>query len=344
MLAPKGANPERMGCLSELVGLDVTCQQRDGKTYVGELGITEKELSDYMSADSATIDDFIADRVALAERWVMTDMLTRLAPRMIGKTFVDRGRLGEYDERQTLMTAPVNTEGGMVLDVCQPGSNLKLLVSSLSVWSDVGGDVDVVFTDLTDGTVLHTETIEATTADKLGTKAVDITISIPRKKMRVLVATDLPSYYRTTLHGGSCTTCGSKTYRQGPVEVYGAYISSAATVSYANIQRATHTSGLSIVLTVACDHEAFVCEHKGLLALPMGFKVAEEVVSYGLGNFDRINARIGTGNRDALVARRDEFARKYADAMGRLWDNMPTPTDAACFVCNSMIRRVVALP
>ena len=344
MPAPKGSNPERMGCLSELVGLDVTCQQRDGKIYVGELGITEKELSDYMSADSTTVTDFIADRVALAERWVMTDMLTRLAPRMIGKTFVDRGRLGEFDERQTLMTAPVNTEGGMVLDVCQPGSNLKLLVSSLSVWTDVGGDVDVVFADLTDGTVLHTETIEATTADKVGTKTVDISISIPRKKMRVLVTTDLPSYYRTTLHGGSCTTCGSKTYRQGPVEVYGAYISSADTVSYANIQRATHTSGLSIVLTVACDHEAFVCEHKGLLALPLGFKVAEEVVSYGLGNFDRINARIGTGNRDALVARRDEFGRKYADAIGRLWDNMPIPTDPACYLCNSMIRRVVALP
>lgn len=332
-----------MGCLSELVGLNVTCDTRDGRIYVGELGITEKELSDYMSADYGSVSDFLADRIAPAERWVTTDMLTKLAPRMIGKTFLDRGRIGEYDERQTLLTAPANTEGGMVIEVCAPASNLKLLISKVEVWSDVGGNVDIEFRDLLDGTVLHTETV-ATTADKATAKAVDIAIAIPRRKMRIIVTTTLPTFYKASAHGGGCASCGSKSFKHGPVEAYGAYIASAATVSYANIQRATHTSGLSVTATLACDHEAFVCEQKGLLALPLAFKVAEEVVAYGLGNFDSINARVNSGNRDALVERRNEFGRKYADAMGRLWDNMPLPADPNCWTCNSPIRRVVALP
>lgn len=332
-----------MGCLSELVGSSLACVASDGSISIGSVGLSNKEITDYMSGDYADASAFLADRIAMAEQWVTTDMLTKLAPRMIGKTFVDRGRLGDFDDSQTLQTADANTIGGIVMDVCVPNSNVKILVSQIALWTDVVGPVTVTFTDLTDGTVLATQSV-TTTADRITSMQTDIQLSIRRKRTRILVSTDLPTYYKATMGKGGCSTCAGTSFKQGPFEAYGARISDSATMSYANLVRSPYTSGLSLIATLDCDHDAFVCEHSGLLALPMAFKVAEECVTYGIGNMDRMNSRVNSGNREALVARRDEFARKYADAIGRLWDNMPIPTDPVCWVCNSKIRVAHTLP
>ena len=332
-----------MGCLAELIGYNYGCGSVTGRVSLNEIGITEKEITDYLSGDNLDVASFLSERISMGERWVETDMLTRLAPRMIGKTFLDRGRVGDFDERQTLQTGAAGTLGGIVLDVCAPGSNLVLLISRLELWTDSTGTVAVTFKDLTDGATLATATVD-TTADRISATDVEIRLPIHRKRTRILVTTNLTSYYRATAGVGSCTTCNGTSFKQGPFEAYGARIPSAAVTSYANIQRQTHTSGMGLVATLACDHAAYTCEHKGLLALPLAFKVAEEIVSFGLGNFDRVNARVNSGNREALENRRNDFGRKYTDAMGRLWDNMPTPNDPQCWVCNSRIRVNTVLP
>lgn len=332
-----------MGCLTDLVGSSLACTASDGTISIGSVGLSNKEITDYMSGDYVSAEAFLADRIAMAEKWVTTDMLTRLASRMIGKTFVDRGRLGDFDEDQTIQTADANTIGGIVMDVNSPNGNLKVLVSQIGIWSDVGGVVTVTFTDLTDGTVLATQAV-TTTADRISTLQTDIQLSIRRKRTRILVSTTLPTYYKATVGKGGCSTCRGTSFKQGPFEAFAARIGSAATMSYDNLVRSPYTSGLSIIATLACDHDAFVCEHAGLLALPMAFKVAEECVSYGIGNMDRMNVRVNSGRMEQLEARRNEFGRKYSDAMGRLFDNMPIPTDPVCWVCNSKIRVAVSLP
>ena len=332
-----------MGCLTDLIGSSLNCTPTEGRIAIGTLGITNKEITDYMSGDYASPEDFLADRIAAAELCVTTDMLTKLAPKMIGKTFLDSGRLGDFDERQELLTATANTIGGIVMDINSPQSNTTLLITRIDLWSDVGGNVTVTFTDLTDGTVLATQVV-ATTADRITGMVTDIELSIRRKRTRILVSTTLPTYYKSAIGLGGCSTCHGDSFKQGPVEAFGARISNTATMSYANLVRTSNTGGISLVATLACDHAAFICEHAGLLALPMAYKVAEEVIYYGIGNRDRVNSRVNNGQPDALRMRRDHFAKKYDDAMGRLWENMPLPSDPVCWVCNSKIRVANVLP
>lgn len=331
-----------MGCLAPLVGLTHSCTQVDGRVYIGQLGITEKELTDYMSQDDGSVGSFLADRIAQAERVMDQDLKTYFRPYIRPWTFLDEGRIGEPDDRQTLQTAVSGTRNGIVVEVCAPQSNVKLQLSSIQVWSDIGGDVVFQIHDLTDGRLLTSFTAEATVANELSLQELDIVLSIKRRKTRLLISHLLPTWYKVNTHGGGCSSCGDNLFKQGVVSAYGARIATGATKSYANIERQTHTSGISIIASLTCDHGAWLCENKELMSVPMGWKVAELCVQYGKGNADRFNNR--AGNDDYLNDRIRLFNSQYRDAMEKLYSGMPLPTDPVCFSCNQTVRVSHALP
>lgn len=332
-----------MGCLSNLVGLSATCSQVDGRVYVGQLGMTAKELGNYLSGDYASEGDFLADRIAQAELQLQYDVIARY--RELGWlrpwTFLDRGRIGEPDERQENMTAVASTRNGIVLDVCAPESNVLLQLSQISIWGP-GGDVTLQVHDLTDGVQLTTITLTGTVAGQISTQEVDVTFAIKRRHTRLLISHDLPTFYRVNAHGGGCVTCNGGYFKQGIVSAYGARIGTGDAKKYSNIERQTHTAGLSVIASVTCDHNQILCEHKSLMAQPMAYKVCELACEYGLSNMDRFNNN--TEDRDRLAARARSYGLKYADAMNTLYRGMPMPTDRICFVCNQTVRVAHVIP
>lgn len=332
MLAPAPRpDAKLMGCLGNLVGFSLACRTRAGAFNLSEFGIGEKELADYLSEDYKNEADFLDDRILQAERQVQTDILTRYQSRIRPFTFVDRGRIGEPDPRQELLTATAGTSNGVILDVCAPQSNVRVNISRMELWANVTQDVVVQIHDLTDGTLIHTETIAAVTAEVIA-KETSISIPLRRRRARFFVTHTLDQFYNVGAGIGGCSTCYSNTFKQGVLQGYGARITTGALWNYANVTRQNNTGGLGLTVSVECDHAAWLCEHSNLMALPMGLKVAELSVDYGYWNFDRINSR-ATLNREALNDRRKEYGAKYADAMNLLWGGMPLPTDTVCFDC-----------
>lgn len=331
-----------MGCLSDMVSFRAICGGSSATVDLGSLGISAKEIRDYISADYASEAAFIEDRKAWAETQMTREVLSRYSSRIVPKIFSERGRIGEPDEAQGLLSATANTKGGILLEVNAPHSNARIDISSIDVWSDVGGDVVVTFYDLSDGSVVTTTTVD-TTADEITTKAVNISLPVYRKKARYLVSTELPSYYTMWTHGGGCASCGSKGYAMGNLRAYGARIADSAAMTYSNLETQNHNSGLSVVATVVCDHAAWLCEIKELAVVPYAFKVAEELVAFGLGNEDRFNSRKGM-NDDALAQRATMFNEKYNAAMRDMLQHMPAPSDTLCFNCSGVSRQVIALP
>lgn len=330
-----------MGCLSNLVGLTRTCSQVDGRVYVGQLGITEKELTDYVSEDNGSVSDFLADRIAQAELHLETELLTKFQPILISRTFVDRGRIGEADEGQELLTATPSTLNGIVIDVNVPDSNVELQLSAIQLWTNTTGTVPVNVHDLTDGTLLTTIQVDTVT-NELTTTEIDVVFKVKRRRTKLLISHALPNFYKVNVHGGGCTTCNGGFWKQGPVTAYGAMISDSVTKKYAVLERRTNTGGLSIVASLSCDHGQWLCESKKLLALPMGYKVAELCVQYGKGNADRMNNR--AGNEDYLNDRIRLFNTQYLDAMESLYSGMPLPMDPVCFICRQTVRTAVVIP
>lgn len=332
-----------MGCLADLVGRTLTCDASDGKVYLGELGITSKEVEDYLSADNISAEAFLAERISMAERAVSAEVMSHYANRIVPHTFVDRARIGQPDDDQEVLTPTADTANGIILEVSAGWSNVQIEVSRLEVWQDASS-VNVTFHDLTDGTLLHTEPVTLTSG-KITAKEVSISLSIRRRTLtRILVSTTATSYYKTTMTSGGCTRCGSGRFAQGMLQAYGASIDSTlATYSYGDITRITNTGGISLIATIVCDHKGWLCEIKESFSLPMAYKVASEIMAYGANNHDRFNARVGQ-NTDAIKDRANYFEGKYRDAMDNLMKNMPLPDDEVCFECRKSVRQTIAIP
>lgn len=119
-------------------------------------------------------------------------------------------------------------------------------------------------------------------------------------------------------------------------------MSDAVAKNYANLETTSHTSGLSIIATVVCDHAAWLCEVKDLIALPLAYKVAEECVNYGIGNADRITNR--SIDLERLRERAAYFGAQYAALMEQVLANMRVPSDRVCFDCYKRTTQIVAIP
>lgn len=333
-----------MGCLADTVGTTLTCDPITGRISLAELGVTERELTDFMSADYATPEAFLIDRIAMAERVITTDVLGRYAGRVRVNTFLDRGRVGDYGSTQEVQTAAANTDNGLILEVCAPQANLRIEVSRIEIYTDVAGDVDVRFYDLADGSLLATQSITAV-ADTITAAEVSIQFVARRRQMRILAVTDLPTFYRSTSGKGGCSTCRGDEFIQGIVKGYGATIDQSLTYKYSNVERSSYTAGLAVIASVVCDHAAFLCEIKGQLVLPMGYQVAKQVMMYGVENVDRLTNRNITKDRlEQTVAKANRYQNEYATAMDLLFKNAPLPTDEVCFDCNRSSRHAIAIP
>ena len=333
-----------MGCLADTVGTTLTCDARTGRVNLAELGVTERECTDFMSGDYPNLSAFLTDRIAMAERVVTSDVLGRYAGRVRVNTFLDNGRIGDFGDKQELQTATAGTDNGLVLEVCAPQANLKIEVSRIEVYTDVAGPVDVRFYDLADGSLLATETITAV-ADRITAVEVSIQFVARRRKMSILVVTDLPTFYRSTAGKGGCSTCKGDTFIQGIVRGYGAFIDTSAAYSVANVDHSSYTAGLAVVATVVCDHAAWLCEIKQQMVLPMGMQVAKQVMVYGVENLSRLNNSNSTKERlENTINKANRFQNEYAAAMDLIFKNAPLPTDEVCFDCNRSSRHAIAIP
>lgn len=324
----------------------MTCAPITGRISVAELGISQRELTDFMSTDHATPEAFLTERIAMAERVVTSDVLGRYSNRIIVNTFLDNARIGDYGDTQEVQSAAANTDNGFVLETCAPQANLKIEISRIEVYTDIAGDVDVRFYDLQDGALLHTETITAV-ADEVASEEVSIVIVARRRNMRILVVTDLASFYRSTPSTdiAGCTRCNPSLFSKGIVKAYGALIDNTGSYKYSNIERSAYTSGLSVIASVVCDHAAWLCEIKGQLSLPMGLQTAKQVVVYGVDNVDRLNNRNFSEERlKQLVQKANRLQGEYVDAMDKLFKNMPLPTDEVCFDCARSSRQTISIP
>lgn len=331
-----------MGCLSELIGIDKVCGTVEGVAYLGDIGVTEKELSDYLSADDKDVPEFLADRARHAERYVISDVLNHFRSVIRPWTFIDRATIGDPGERQELLTAEAGTVGGIVLEVDARSSNVKLLISRLSIYTDTSSAFNVVIRDLSDGHIIETVSLAAPTADQVTYYDQSIEIPVRRRSARFLISHSLASYYKVTTTGSGCSSCRGNTWSHGVLSAYGASVDASGPFIRTSLDNLSHTSGLGLTVTVQCDHSAWVCENKNLMVLPMLYKIGEECVKYGYFNVDRLNNR--TLDPDRTKERQNYFAREYGKLMDDVFRNMPLPQDRECFNCNSQIRILHELP
>jgi hypothetical protein len=245
-------------------------------------------------------------------------------------------------DTQELLTADANTLGGIIFEVSAPGSNVKQLVTRIEFWGKRNADIDVDIYDLDTGQLLETVTLTDCKAGEVSGFNFDLSFQYLRQRRRLFFTTTEDEYYRTDMFGGGCASCNSKEYRQGMVTAYGGRIDDSVAMKWSNIQRVSHTSGLALITTVACDHAAMLCEIKESLALPFLYKQAEEITRLGLFNASRFNDE--RMDLEELAKKASWYLQQYSTSIETLMSNMPPPGDRLCYECRSSARTVVMIP
>ena len=331
-----------LDCFDGLVSLDATCEGGTaGVVTLQSIGIDQTLLGKFTGAED-TVSGMLSDVETWARMTVYNDAVNARMADIKGHTFVDRQRIGDADDSQTLMAGTAGTIGGIVVETSHPGSNIVIRIGMGYYYGNTPGTTTFTVYDLEDGSTVTTYTLTAV-AGKNVSSNIQIALPAYRQSKRYLIAHTALDYYQVNVASGSCSACGEKGYRHGGVNMYGARISNAVSKKYSNLQRVSHTSGMGITVTVECDHGQWLCEVKNSLALPYLYKVGQGLITRGIDNLDRFNSYAGL-NRDILVERAARYSAEYARAMDNTVGKMAVPDDPMCFSCKVRTMSISALP
>lgn len=322
-----------LDCFDGLITLDDTCAGNDADALpLQSIGINETFLAAITGKEDMP-DKLLAQVETWARNYLGVDVLTRYGSQVRATTMVDRMHLGELS--QDPVTAPLlGTRGGIVIEINPASSNLAAMLLSIAY---NGTAQTVTVYDLSDGSTVTT--IAGVSAKR------NIRLALPAnaRKSRYLIATDGTDYGNVLLPGAAsgCGSCGDG-WTSGVARAYGSRLSTALPVITSNLNTVGHTSGLSVDITVACDHAQWLCEMRASLALPYLYKVGQGIMDRAMQAGDRMNNVVS--NEKLLAARAEQYQAEYEKAIGAIVNRAVVPSDGICFVCNSPSRIVTAIP
>lgn len=338
-----------LSCLETLVGLRGACPADDpAAVYVDQLGVTELELRDYITASVPDVAAAFAEARRTAVQVIALRVQEKARRLYRPATLVDQVRAGYLTEVPTYEATLAGRLGGYVLEVDRPESYLELLIPSVGVQVDHTGTVAVLLIDLDQATVLDQITVD-TVAGQYHEGHPHWRITAPRRRRRIMVAIDREPYpaIRATAGParGGCSSCSGTTYRPWPgLSVRSGTVPTVGPWTYTQFQPTSVAAGLTVLASVTCDHEGWLCGWSRALALPLAYATCRELYDRALRATyaERLTAR--TADPERLKTIRDEFDALAAGALGTVVDGAVPPLDGTCFFCDRPLRTVTMLP
>jgi len=302
------------------------------------------EVEKYVTADYSNASELIDEKIAFAIKNVTKEIGAHFRANYKPKTIIDSKRAGFFDENQTLKAASAEFRG-IELEICDRDTYYSLYISEIQNYLNYTGNVSLLVIDTMTGETLDTITI-ASVAGQISTTYVNKTYNAEKRKRRIAFVYDCTSIpnYKTNLIGEGCYSCNKGLYNISNV-VKGREIKydTGATPILANINGHTDTAGLSLVFTLHCDNESWICSNRSVLELPLLNRVAELIMEFALFNSDRFNTKTAI-NKEQINARMMKYHEDYETQMKITLQGIVTPSDGICFVCDRRRKYVTTLP
>ena len=328
-----------MSCFDGMITLADTCDSGEGVLSLQTLGINETLLKD-ITGEEDTPAKLLSEVEAWAQAYMMSDIKGRFGKVLTPRTFVDRVLIGELKEEDNVTNAS-GTIGGIIVEIDHPASVLSLNIYKAAYAGKTTGSEVFTIYDLTTGQVVTTFTLDVTAGQFVPVK-VNVVLPSVLKCSKYFISHTALDTYRTETGKGSCSSCGDTAYKFGGLTAYGARMSSSLPKRVSNIQRVNHTSGLSLSMTLACDHAEWICSIGDDLALPYLYKVGQGVMDRALYAVGRINnTRL---DPELLSARAKQYMDEYATAMDGMMKGISIPMDPMCFACKRGSFTMVGIP
>ena len=341
-------------CLEAVIGLKGACDPPawdlglHSAVYLDQLGITELELRDYLTAAHPTVADLFKDCRAMAIETIANRVENYIRRLYRPASLLDSLRVG-YLSGDLDYQAPIPDKlVGYYLEINRPDSCLSLLISSVSLQLEYGLQQNyIVCMDLDTGEGLYS--LETSGGDGLVmTYPVHWVIPATRRRRRLFIGYDasIVSGIKSTLttSRSGCSSCAGKAYRPwSGLELQGGTVDVQNPI-YSTLTKKSTAAGLSLVTSVVCDHEGWLCGLSRSLSLPLLYATAREVYDRAIRTAyaDRLTPR--TADPERLRELRAEFAVLADNSITNLLGTIAPPQDELCYICDQKLKTVISLP
>lgn len=337
-----------MGCFDNLIALKGGCSEttlQTGGVYLNSIGIDRKLIEQILTSDYAGVDDFVTDKVNLAIQTMTNDVLLRFSPKFNPKSIVEGARVGYYPEQLSQSSAIAATSKGIQLKLYNDTTFINLYVSSLSLFVDFAGVVNVTVWDLMSNTLLDTIPV-TTVANQITTVTINKVYESNAREMNLAFLYDASTIngYLTPLYQGYCGTCyrGQGWRGNKYVWINSVSIPNASSKVQNNLNFTSDTGGITLNYSLQCNHKNWLCTNANFMTLALLYKTGDLIMEHALRYTEQMNSR--TLDPTKLEARKEMYDFEYGKQMDGILKSLRIPSGDVCFVCNTIAKTITMLP
>lgn len=336
-----------MSCFSDTISIKGTCS---GITpisglYLDDIGINEDFISTIVGRSFPSAKSLYTAKLNMAIQLMKNQLNTHFQDRYRAITIVDGSRIGYNRDNFNQISGAANLRG-FAIEFCNSTSYLDLFVSQIGLFIDYTGTVPIKVIDLLQSREIDTIDID-TIAGQITTKFVGKTYKSDRQKLYLFFGYDATSInsYQTTIGENGCTTCGDGgiTRVNRYMNVQSSYLPLTGVQTRSTLKGLGDTAGLSMMYSLECNHEDWLCEKRQILAVPLLYKTAAQIYHHALTAFDRNNSTTLI-DREHIEDLYNQYEDLYSKELESVVANMMPPKDPKCFMCKEKVRQITTLP
>lgn len=302
-----------------------------------DVGITKNDLSAFHGPNYQNAEDYFSARSEFVLKEIEAMIYGYFSDKYKATSLVDEHRLGVFDSNLTTVLG--TTYAGVQMEFNPSDVYFKFEISETSLWLNAVGDIDLEIWDLRQNKLLATKTITIGTSGQIVTDWLNKFFYSNRQPMNLFIGYDATGItsVKTPIRKGACTGCRGR-YSCENTYMTARGVSVTGPMLDANVTPENHTSGLSIVYSISCDHQAWVCAYASTLALPIAYRIGETVLSDAVLNSGGERATDShTVNADDTAKRYEWYQKKFRESFSGALENMVLPSNK-CFHCSSRAR------
>lgn len=330
-------------CLKNIVGVR-GCGEIPSVLYVQQLtGISIADFDKAISNEKQAALPALQEIINFSTQETVEAIRQYLTTKYSLKSFIDNNVLGYYyDDKQIVDEIPDYLTGYQIRIDKTP--YLNFYISTLSLFIDVSGTVNVKIYDLIQGKLLDTIPVTAV-AGEIVTVTVDKSYYTHKQRLNLFVGYSSVGSYKTS-YTHPYTDWGNEWCNSCFCDGGYIYFRSAKVVSDAqkinqDIESNTYGAGLSLSYSLQCSFDEYLCNIRNQLAFPILYKAGEKIMEE-MKYSRRFNGIITAFNTD-FGELRDMYAAKHINAMNDIMQSANIP-DSLCFHCKAGASTHVNLP
>ena len=334
-------------CESKLLGLK-GCNATPPATglYIDDLGISQSLLGQFITDSYKNGVELFEAKRSLAWKSLQSKMMNAMAIHLKANTLIEGRRVGIINTQPATAQTALGAGNwvGILLKV-NPNrdSFLQLSLTQLLIYG-ASQDTPIKIFD----TTTRKQIASLTLADGDIDETIYQVLKAARRTAEIAIVYESTfDTFKTIPKYGSCLDCGGNpkySHMCPHVDALGVKL----TISGDTIQTQSstpYTWGMSLLYSLSCDREAWLCSIGANLSMALAYATAVEVYTEALtvSTNQRVNTAV-TVNIEQLQTALNVSTQRFNEEFNAVLQNMKLPMDSACFECRQGTMLVTAIP